>query len=229
MLFEQRPPSRTPLALIVAVVVLIILVRAAALHVKSRREKRVDSGPPGELTTPPRAAPVVWAPVREAPTRFHRNTHMPATGEGVTSGSIDMDSFSPGRDLVYLTDARVWWESDNDEGDDEDDHTIHVAMREPLQRLIELAARQDAGIKVQDTYRPSGVHNPRSLHREGRALDVTSEQLSLEELAKLCWQAGFDWVYYEHSAKGGPHVHCSVHRDAATRREGADDGPTEYD
>ena len=34
-----------------------------------------------------------------------------------------------------------------------------------------------------------------------------------EELAKLAWQAGYDWVYYENSRGTGPHVHASVRAD----------------
>ena len=121
-----------------------------------------------------------------------------------------MESFSPGRDLVHIEDTRVWWESDNDAGDDEDDHTIHRSMEAPLKALIELVSQRGATLKVQDTYRPSGVHNSRSLHKEGRAIDLTAKDMSLEELAKLCWVAGFDWVYYEAKAGSGSHVHCSV-------------------
>ena len=51
-----------------------------------------------------------------------------------------------------------------------------------------------------------------SLHKEGRAIDVTCDQMPLEELAKLCWISGFDWVYYEARKGKGPHIHCSVRR-----------------
>jgi hypothetical protein len=150
-------------------------------------------------------------PVRPQPASFRANTHMPRTTEGATSGSIDLGAFSPGRELVYLDDPRVWWESENDSGDTEDDHTMHRAMVLPMRRLIELAYERGATLKVQDAYRPHGVHSPRSLHKEGRAVDLTAEGMSLEDLARLCWMAGFDWVYYE-TGSGGHHVHCSVKR-----------------
>jgi hypothetical protein len=35
----------------------------------------------------------------------------------------------------------------------------------------------------------------------------------MEELAALCWAAGFDWVLHEHPKNGGVHVHCSVRHD----------------
>lgn len=152
-------------------------------------------------------------PERDLPPSFPRNTYLPDEREAVASGSIDLPTFSPGRDLIHIEDDRVWWESDNDEGDDEDDHSIYKAMQEPLMRLIELVSARDATLKVQDAYRPGGnVHGSKSLHKEGRAIDLTCEEISLEELARLSWAAGFDWVYHEASAKGGAHVHCSVKR-----------------
>lgn len=151
-------------------------------------------------------------PVRPIPARFPRDTHMPTEREGTVSGSIDLGTFSPGRSLTYVDDPDVRWESDNDKGDTEDDHTIHRSLELPLRRLIALVKERGATLKVQDTYRPALVHNPRSLHKEGRAVDVTAEGMALEELAKLCWAAGFDWVFHEASAKGGAHIHCSVRR-----------------
>ena len=50
------------------------------------------------------------------------------------------------------------------------------------------------------------------LHVKGaKHLSLTST--TAEELAKLAWQAGFDWVYYENSRGTGPHVHASVRAD----------------
>ena len=148
--------------------------------------------------------------IRPEPARFRRNTHMPEANEAVVSGPIKDPGFSPGRDLIYIDDNRVRWESDNDKGDTEDDHTIHKSMEIPLRRLINLVCNEGGTLKIQDTYRPSGIHNTRSLHKEGRAIDLTAKNLSLERLAKLAWAAGFDWVYYE--TRGGHHIHCSVKR-----------------
>lgn len=151
-------------------------------------------------------------PVRAEPLQFQPNTHMPHRREGLVAGSIDLKSFSPGRDLIRIDDSRVWWESDYGEGDDEDDHTIHKSLEIPLRRLIELVCRAGGTLKIHDAYRPEGVHTPTSLHREGRAIDVTCDEFSLEKLAKLCWAAGFDWVYYEANNKRSAHIHCSVTR-----------------
>ena len=162
--------------------------------------------------SPRREAPASEPPaLRPLPDTFKPGSHMPGTGEGATSGSVAPELFSAGRDLVYLDDSRVWWESDHDGANDtEDDHSMHASLEAPLRRVIELMAEQDATLKVQDAYRPARIHSKTSLHREGRAIDLTSDDISLEDLAKLCWAAGFDWVYYE--LKGGAHIHASVRR-----------------
>ncbi len=149
--------------------------------------------------------------LRPLPETFPVGTHMPRSGEGDTSGSIDLTTFSAGRDLTYVESPEVWWESDNDGNDYEDDHSMHKSVVEPFSNLVRLVSRRGGTLKVQDAYRSHGTHGSRSLHKEGRALDVTCDQMSLEELAKLCWAAGFDWVYYE-NGKGGAHIHCSVKR-----------------
>lgn len=151
--------------------------------------------------------------MRALPQKFPRNACMPDVREMEASGATHLPTFSAGRDLMYIDDARVWWESDNDgETDDECDHTIHKNMEIPLRRVIEFVVARHAVLKVQDTFRPIGIHNARSLHQEGRAIDLTCEGLSLEELAKICWQAGFDWVFYECPKRGGDHIHASVRR-----------------
>lgn len=159
----------------------------------------------------PPPPPPLDSPVRREPSKFPSNTHFPLGNEGRISGSIDLATFDPENDLISLYDSRVWWESDNDNNDDEDDHIINRVMERPLKRLIELVCQKNGLLEIHDSYRPTGIHNPKSLHKEGRAIDVTCDDFPLETLAKLCWAAGFDWVFYER--KGGAHVHCSVRRD----------------
>ena len=192
-----------------------ILVTAFLVSRAVRCARRANREPPAET------AASLLRPVRPLPDRFPRNTHLPPLPEGRVSGSIDLGTFSPGRDLTYLEDERVWWESDSDTNDVEDDHSMHASLELPLRRLIELVDRRGARLKVQDAYRPTRIHNARSLHKEGRAVDVTCEDMPLEELAKLCWAAGFDWVYYEDRPAKGAHIHCSVRRD---RNDPAGDG-----
>lgn len=186
--------------------VMIFFAGLGIMRIRQARLRQTPENPPAIPQKPAKIKP------RKLPDAFPRNTHLPKVNEAIASGSIDMSTFSPGRDLVHIDDDRVWWESDNDKGDNEDDHTIYRSMEAPLRKLIDLVTDRGATLKVQDTYRPNGIHNSRSLHKEGRAIDLTANGLSLEELAKLCWLAGFDWVYYEARGKGGHHVHCSVKR-----------------
>ena len=182
--------------------------------------------PPEVVEPEPPAAEVTvdpLAPVRAVPERFPRGTYKPAMRESEASGSVDLGSFSAGRDLIYFDDKRVWWESDNDTGDTEDDHSIHRSVEWPLRRLIEMVCERDGILEFHEAYRPTGIHNPRSLHQEGRAIDVTCDEMTLEQLAGLCYAAGFDWVLYEKGRGGnGDHIHCSVRRDR--KDEGQDEG-----
>ncbi len=184
------------------------LLSALAVFGFGLRRAEEPAAPPAVAEA---AVPVLC--VRAAPASFALGSSLPDERESRASGGIDLESFSAGRDLVYLDDPRVWWESDNDRGDSECDHSVHVNLREPLERLIELVARRGGTLKVQDAYRPEGVHSPNSLHREGRAVDLTGEGISIEEIACLAWAAGFDWVYHEKgNRRNGPHVHASVRR-----------------
>lgn len=154
-------------------------------------------------------------PVRAEPTRFPARTTMPNRKEELVSGAL-IGHFSARHDLIRVDDTRVWWESDHDKGDTEEDRLMHRAMEESFRRLVELVVRSGGTLKVQDIYREQGIHAPKSLHREGRAIDVTCDELGLERLAKLAWAAGFDWVYHEWPKNGGAHVHASVRADRAT-------------
>ena len=169
---------------------------------------------PDQNETAKTNAVVVAKPVyvpRPIPAKFPRNTHLPNTRESEASGGIVFSRFSAGRDLVYVDDRRVWWESEHDnEYDDEDDHSMHYAIVAPFRRLVEYVCASNATLKVQECYRATGIHHTKSLHKEGRALDLTAEGMDLETLAKLAWASGFDWVYYECPRKGGHHIHASV-------------------
>ena len=185
-----------------AVLTLAAAVILVALLVLPFATKRLPPETPPDPPTPRRAAPVSFPP----------DTHLPNINEVRASGAIDLGTFSPGRDLIRFDDPRIWWESDHDKGDIEDDHSIHKSVEGPLRTLIELVTKEGGELEVHEAYHPGGQHNIRSLHKEGRAIDVTCDQFPLEELAKLCWVAGFDWVYYEASTAGGAHIHCSVKR-----------------
>ncbi|MFO1492280.1 MAG: hypothetical protein U1F87_15515 [Kiritimatiellia bacterium] len=163
------------------------------------------------MQTPRWKPPDLKKPVRAVPKTFRINATMPAMGEGAASGSIEVFSFKPERDLVRVEDARVWWESDNDDhtGDQEDDHLMHWALEEPFRRLVELLRQNGTGtLKVQDIYRAEGIHGVRSLHKQGRAIDMTGDGIALSDIARFACAAGFDWVFYE--TRGGAHIHASV-------------------
>jgi hypothetical protein len=140
-------------------------------------------------------------------------THYPPRREVLVSGANDPESFDPDEDLIEYHDPTIWWESDNDgDWDTENDHQIHRDILPALVRLNALVLQENATLKVQDAYRAEGIHSPESLHREGRALDLTADGMGLARLAQLAVQAGFDWVYYESPKGGGAHVHASVTR-----------------
>lgn len=154
-------------------------------------------------------------PVRPAPASFPPDSNIPRGKEIYASGPIDLKTFNATNDLVRFEDPRVWFESDHDKHGTEDDHLIHRAMEVPLKRLVNLLEKKGGKLNVQDAYRSADkntVHMASSLHCEGRAIDLTCDGVSLTELAKLCWQSGFDFVLYEVPRKSGVHLHCSVKR-----------------
>lgn len=199
-------------ACVVALALCLIVESCAKKKVSEKKatpevtEKNPSSPPP---------PPDLHNPVRKAPASFPPDSNLPRGKETYASGPIDLDRFNPTNELVRFEDKRVWFESDYDKEPDEDDHMIHRAVEVPLKRLVNLAEKKRGTIKIHEAYRAAEknkIHLVTSLHCEGRALDVTSETMSLTELAKLAWQAGFDFVLYEKPKKSGVHLHCSVKR-----------------
>ena len=152
-------------------------------------------------------------PVRDEPRNFPARSMMPARKEDSVSGPVNRGLFYPKTDLIRIDDPRVWYESDYDKNDTEEDRIFHRAMEEPMRRLIELVHQAGGRLEVHDAFRGEGIHKDNSLHKEGRAVDITDDVLGLERLAKLAWASGFDWVYYEVPKNGGAHIHASVRAD----------------
>jgi hypothetical protein len=197
--------SRTEVVFLTAGFISALIVFVVGVSITKAR--RTPTPPPPEKTYP------LDQPVRTVLPSFKRNTCMPDGREGSISGSIDLETFVATESLIEFHDDRIWWESDHDRGDTENDHVMDRSMEEPLRRRIELVLAEKGSLEVHDCYRATGIHAPRSLHREGRAIDLTCDDLGLERLAILCWSAGFDWVFFEHKASKGAHVHCSVRRE----------------
>ena len=198
---------------VIAGALLLVLGGAAAASIFLVQRRAAPGAPDIAVleTFLPRSVDLTL-PARPAPRSFPPRTHLPNRREEFVSG-FPCGRFFPKHDLVRVEDDRVWWESDQDKHDVEDDHLMHRSLEEPFRRLVELVAREGGVLKVQDAYRDEGIHAPKSLHKEGRAVDLTCDELGLEKLACLAWAAGFDWVYHEVPRSGGSHVHASVRAD----------------
>jgi hypothetical protein len=113
-------------------------------------------------------------------------------------------------DLVRNGDSRVVFKDEERTGAD---RMMTPRLRSRVGELSSLVSRQwpSVSLRVTEAWDENAEHGERSLHYEGRAVDMTTsdrDAAKLGCLAGLAVRAGFDWVYFE----GSTHVHASVKR-----------------
>ena len=111
--------------------------------------------------------------------------------------------------LVRSDDERIVFKDEEKTGAD---RLMSPEVRARLGELARLVKREwpELELRVTEAWDEDGEHGKDSVHYAGRAVDVTTSDLDpkrLGRLAGLAIEAGFDWVFREHS-----HVHASIRK-----------------
>jgi hypothetical protein len=149
---------------------------------------------------------------REAPRDVFRvGDYAPARPEIEVVGGADKPIRRRSRDYARLVECRHDSVVFKDEEKNGADRRMSRRAHERLHALARLVEREWPGKKprVTEAWDEETEHGDRSLHYEGRALDITVSDLDTSKLGRLsalARAAGFDWVYFEDAT----HVHVST-------------------
>ncbi|CAK8681269.1 sonic hedgehog protein-like [Clavelina lepadiformis] len=149
-------------------------------------------------------------------TPFQRNEFVPKLSEETIGASGPAEgSITDSSQLKANYNSNIVFKDEEGTGED---RLMTARCFERLNILASFVSSEWPGVKLRVT---EGWENPNtnprqppnSLHYEGRAVDITTNDEDLTKypiLARLAVEAGFDWVHFDNT-----YVHCSVKSDSS--------------